>query len=140
VGRGGKGLSQRQLRVGEEIRHALVRLLARDPLHDPELAGLSLTITEVRVSPDLKTATAYVMPFGGSGVERLASALKRAAPFLTRRLAGEVQLKAVPRLRLALDTTFERAQSIERILADPRVARDLRPRNQDGREEDEDGE
>lgn len=135
--RSGKSPSQRQLRVGEEIRHALVRILGRDPLRDPDLAGLSLTVTEVKVSPDLKAATAFVTPFGGSGSQAVVKALKRAAPFLTRRLAGEIELKTVPRLTFALDTTFDRAQAIERILADPMVSRDLGPAHgEDGEEDD----
>ena len=127
--------SQRQLRVGEEIRHALVRILGSDRLHDPDLAGASLTVTEVRVSPDLKAATVFVTPFAGGEPEKVVSALRRAAGFLQRELANEIELRVLPRLSFAHDARFERAGAIERILADPKVARDLKP----GETDDGDG-
>ena len=117
--------SQRQLRVGEEMRHALVRILAAGRLHDPDLADISLTVTEVRVSPDLKSATAFVLPFAGGDAEKVVSALQRASGFLQRELAAEVELRSMPKLGFARDTSFERVDRIERLLADPKVARDL---------------
>jgi ribosome-binding factor A len=122
----GKPPSQRQLRVGEEIRHALVRILGSGRLHDPELAEISLTVTEVRVSPDLRAATAYVTPFGGGDLGKVVAALRRAAGFLQRELSTEIELRVTPKLGFAADTSFQRADAIERILADPKVARDLK--------------
>ena len=126
MSRGSKPPSQRQLRVGEEIRHALVRILSSGRLHDPDLAGASVTVTEVRVSPDLKAATAYVTPFAGGEAQSVVAALQRAAGFLQRELAGEIELRVLPRLSFAHDARFEQAGAIERILADPKVARDLK--------------
>ncbi len=120
-----KAPTQRQLRVGEEIRHALVRILASGRLHDPDLAGVSITVTEVRVSPDLRAATVFLTPFGGGDATKILSALRRAAGFLQRELANEIDLRVLPRLAFAQDVSFERADAIERILADPKVARDL---------------
>jgi ribosome-binding factor A len=135
----GKPPSQRQLRVGEEIRHALVRILGSGRLHDPDLADVSLTVTEVRVGPDLRAATAYVTPFGGGDVAKVVSALQRAAGFLQRELSTEIELRVTPKLSFAADTSFQRADAIERILADPKVARDLAPgESPSGPERDED--
>ena len=121
--------SQRQLRVGEELRHALAGLLDRDEVHDPAVRGVSITITEVRASPDLKNATAYVMPLGGDADEmaRVITGLSRAAPYLRRRLAEKVRLRYSPNITFAPDTTFENAGRIDSLLRDPAVARDLRP-------------
>jgi ribosome-binding factor A len=124
--RSSKAPSQRQLRVGEEIRHALAHILSSSRIHDPDLAGVSITVTEVRVSPDLKAATAYVTPFGGGNAETVISALRRAAGFLQHELAGEIELRVLPKLSFAHDTRFDRALAIDRILADPKVARDLK--------------
>jgi ribosome-binding factor A len=119
--------SQRQLRVGEEIRHALVRIIGSGRLRDPEIAEVSVTVTEVRVSPDLRAATAFVTPFGGGDTAKVVEALSRAAGFLQRELAAEIELRLIPKLSFAPDTSFQRADAIERILADPKVARDLGP-------------
>jgi ribosome-binding factor A len=136
----GKPPSQRQLRVGEEIRHALVRILGSGRLRDPEISEVSLTVTEVRVSPDLRAATAYVTPFGGGDTAKIVSALQRAAGFLQRELSTEIELRVTPKLSFAADTSFQRADAIERILADPKVARDLSPgqplgENQEGEDD-----
>ena len=104
----------------------LVRIIGSGRLHDPDLAGVSVTVTEVRVSPDLRAATAFVTPFGGGEVQKVVSALQRAAGFLQRELAGEIELRVLPKLSFARDTSFDRAHAIERILADPKVARDLK--------------
>lgn len=117
--------SQRQLRVGEEIRHALARILARGELHDPALVALNVSVTEVRLSPDMKNATAYVMPLGGADPEGAAVALNRAAGFLRTALAGEIELRHVPRLLFAADRSFDQARRVEEILARPSVRRDL---------------
>jgi ribosome-binding factor A len=121
----GKSSSQRQLRVGELIRHALAQMLERGEVRDPDLAGLVVTVTEVRPSPDLKNATVYVMPLGGIGGELVLSALKRAAPFLRGRIARELELRYAPELRFALDESFAEADRIETLLRTPTVARDL---------------
>lgn len=121
----GSAPSQRQLRVGEEIRHALARILARGELRDPALIGVTVTVTEVRISPDLKNATAFITPLGGGDVAPLLKAYKRAAPFLRGQLAREVELRAVPDLRFAADTSFDQATRIEQLITSPDVRRDL---------------
>ncbi len=127
-----RSASQRQLRVAEEIRHALADVLERGELRDPGLSGVSVTITEVRVSADLRHATAFVMPLGGGDVEAVVAALGRARPFLRRRVAGAMQLKYVPDLHFIADETFETVGRLEALLSDPRVARDLEPGADDG--------
>jgi ribosome-binding factor A len=129
-----RGPSQRQLRVGELIRHTLAEMLARGEVRDPDLEGLVVTVTEVRPSPDLRVATVYVMPLGGVGGDLALAALGRAAPYLRGRIAREVELRFAPELRFALDTTFDEATRIEKLLRSPPVARDLGERD-----EDEDG-
>lgn len=119
--------SQRQLRVGEELRHVLARLLERGELRDPALTGVSVTVTEVRLGPDLRNATVYVMPLGGSQVETVVEALGRASPFLRRQVAAAVNLRNMPSLTFVVDPSFEQADHMEALLRDPRVARDLRP-------------
>src|SRR5512135_631326 len=120
-----EGPSQRQLRVGEALRHALVEVLARGELRDPALASLQVTVTEVRVSPDLRAATAFVVPFGGGDAAALAKALNRASAFFRMRLADEVELRVAPTIHFAPDLSFDKAERIERLLHDPHVARDL---------------
>jgi ribosome-binding factor A len=124
---GASGRSPRQLRVGEELRHALVRVLQRGHLHDPQLENVQVTVTEVRVSPDLRNATAYVTRFGGGDTSELISALNRAGGYFRTELAHEVNLRMAPTIRFAADTTFAQANRIEELLHDPRVARDLAP-------------
>ncbi len=123
--RRGKAPSHRQLRVGEELRHALSRILARGELRDPALADLNLTVTEVRVSPDLKNATAFVVPLGGGGLEAAVVALNRAGGFFRSRLAQEVALRHAPRIAFAPDRSFDEGRRIDEILERPRVRRDL---------------
>lgn len=118
--------SQRQLRVGEELRHALAQLLERGEVHDPGLAGTSVTVTEVRISPDLRNATAFIMPLGGAGDAAAVEALMRARGFLRCRLAEMVRLKVMPALSFRLDASFDEADHIEALLRRPEVARDLR--------------
>jgi ribosome-binding factor A len=121
----GKQPSQRQLRVGEEIRHALARIFLEGELRDPDLAEASITITEVRLSPDLGTATAFIMPLGGVDQKPVLDALKRAAPFLRGQVSAALTLRYTPRLRFELDRSFEEAQKIESLLRSDRVKRDL---------------
>ena len=123
--KGSGGPSQRQLRVGEALRHALADVLARGELRDPELAGLQVTVTEVRVSPDLRAATAFVVPFGGGDAAALAKALNRASAFFRMRMADAVELRVAPTIHFAPDHSFDKAERIERLLHEPSVARDL---------------
>ena len=123
--RGPKPPSQRQLRVGEELRHALSAILERETFRDPALAGVTITVTEVRVGADLRTATVYVMPLGGKNVAEALQGLGRVKSFLRHRIASEVQLKFVPDLHFRADDSFDRVDKIERLFRDPAVARDL---------------
>jgi len=123
------GGSQRQLRVGEEMRHALARLLQRGALRDPALQDLNITVTEVRVSPDLKHATAFVMPLGGHQAAEAVAGLRRSAAYLRMELARAVKLRVAPTVAFELDQSFEAASRVEALLHRPEVARDL---EQDG--------
>jgi ribosome-binding factor A len=116
---------QRPLRVGEAIRHALAAMLAEGRVHDPALDGVSLTVTEARVSPDLRTVLIFVMPLGGAGGTEAIAALARAAPYLRGEIARAVRLKFAPTLRFALDRSFDASDRVAALLGDPRVARDL---------------
>jgi ribosome-binding factor A len=122
--RAGRTASQRQLRVGEEIRHALADILRRGELRDPALHDANVTVTEVRISPDLKNATAFVLPLGG-GHPELVPALNRASAFLRTQVAHEVRLPHAPRLSFQLDASFDYAANIDRLLHKSEVARDL---------------
>jgi ribosome-binding factor A len=122
---------QRALRVGEELRHALARIFERGELRDPDLAGVTLTVTEVRVSPDLKNATAFVVPLGGINNAKVLAALKRSAPYLRRAVADAVELRYAPAITFALDTAFDHARRIDALLRRPEVERDLGPRDED---------
>lgn len=117
--------SQRQLRVGELIRRTLADVLMRGETHEPDLAGASITVSEVRVSPDLRQATAYVLPLGGRDLERVMAGLERARGELRRAVARAVRLKHAPELRFAVDESFDRMDDTRRLLADPKVAQDL---------------
>ena len=116
-----QGPTQRQLRVGEEIRHALASLLARGELRDPELSGRSVTVTEVRATPDLRRATAFVVPFAEGDAEAMVAALTRAAPYLQHRVGKIVRLKFVPRLEFCLDNAFDNAERIRDLLDEARM-------------------
>jgi ribosome-binding factor A len=120
--------SQRQLRVGEELRHALVGVLRDGHARDPDLRDVNITVTEVRASPDLKHATAYVTPFGGGQDAAVIAALNRASAFFRAQLAQAVQLRHMPRIAFALDTSFGYAARIEGLLQAPEVRRDLESR------------
>ena len=121
----GPGPSQRQLRVGELIRHRLSELLLRAEIHDPDLNRHSITVGEVRASPDLKVATAYVMPLGGTGAEDALKALRRNSRELRHMVAKGLNLKYAPELRFQLDETFDRMDETRRLFADERVQRDI---------------
>jgi ribosome-binding factor A len=128
----GDAPSQRQLRVGEALRHALVHILAHGHFRDPVLDGAQVTVTEVRISPDLRNATAFIVPFAGGDAAELLAALKRAAGFLRNQLAQEVDLRYAPNIRFEIDQTFDRAGRVEALLQDPRVARDIAGDKTDG--------
>lgn len=121
----GAGPSQRMLRVGELVRHALADILARGDHLDPVLAGHMITVPEVRMSPDLKIATCYVMPLGGKDVVPVIKALAANAKMLRGEIARRVELKSVPELRFREDTSFGEAEHIDALLRSPEVARDL---------------
>jgi len=133
--RAGSAPSQRQLRVGEEIRHVLAELFVEGRLHDPALADLRITVTEVKVSPDLKNATAFVLPFGGGDPEALAAALNHAAPFLRGEIAHALKLRFAPQIRFAADDSFDRAQRLDELFHEPDVARDLGGAEDSGRDD-----
>lgn len=130
--RKGKVPSQRQLRVGEELRHILAEILRRGGLRDPALKDLSITVSEVRPSSDMRQATAFVMPLGGGGdAAAVVTALNRAAPFLSREVGRRITMKYTPTLHFSLDTAFDEAQRIDALLRQPGVARDLGPEQTD---------
>ena len=115
----------RLLRVGENIRHALSAILRRDTLQDPALSGVPVTVSEVRVSPNLRNATIFVLPLGGDNQLEVVEALQRVAPYLRGQLGGAVRLKYMPQLRFELDHSFDEASHVEELLADPHVRQDL---------------
>jgi len=120
-----RGPSQRQLRAGELIRHALSDILAREAMHDPALEGVSVTVSEVRASPDLKHATVFCAPLGDARHEEVLEGLNRAAGFLRKRLGDEIEMKFTPALRFVHDESFQAASDMEALLKRPEVARDL---------------
>lgn len=120
-----KGPSQRQLRVGETIRHALAELLVRGEIHDDTIASHVITVTEVRMSPDLKMATAYIMPLGGADLKSVLAALEKNRKFIRSEVAHAVNLKFAPDIRFREDETFEEAMRIERLLHSPKVRQDI---------------
>ena len=103
----------------------LAELFVEGRLHDPELADLRITVTEVKVSPDLKNASAFVVPFGGGDPEALADALNRAAPFLRGQIAHALKLRFAPQIRFHPDMSFDRAQRLDQLFHSPEIARDL---------------
>ena len=125
------GPSQRQLRVGELIRHALAEMLSRGDIHDAVIEGHLITVPEVRMSPDLRLATVYVMPLGGKDTEIVLAALARNKKFLRGEVAHRVNLKFAPDLRFRVDDRFDEAERIEKLLRTPAVQRDLKPESDD---------
>jgi ribosome-binding factor A len=132
-----KGPSQRQLRVGEVLRHSLSEILRVNEIRDPDLLGVSVTVTEVKPSPDMRHATVFVEPLGGRNADVIIAALNRHRGFLRGELGHKITLKFTPELRFVEDTSFAEAERIAKILHSERVARDL----QAGAEtsEDDDG-
>ena len=124
-GRREAGPSQRQLRAGELVRHALAEILREEDVSDPALAAVSVTVTEARLSPDLRHALVFVEPLGGVHAGDVVDGLNRSAKFLRGRLGHAIELKFIPDLKFAHDESFEEAARIDRLLAKPEVARDL---------------
>jgi ribosome-binding factor A len=127
-----KGPSQRQLRVGEVLRHALSGILRETDIRDPDLQGVSITVTQVKPSPDMRHATVFVEPLGGQKAATIVEALNRHKGFLRGEMGRQIELKFTPELRFVEDTSFAEAERIERILLSEKVARDLKARNEGG--------
>jgi ribosome-binding factor A len=119
------GPSQRQLRAGELIRHALVDILRAEDWADPALAGVSITVSQVRMSPDLKHAICFVEPLGGVHAPEVVAGLNRAAKFLRGRLGHVIDMRFTPDLKFVHDDTFDTASHMDRLLDDPRVRADV---------------
>ena len=136
------GGSQRQLRVGEIVRHAIADILSQGGVHDPELEGHIITVPEVRMSPDLKLATVYVMPLGGRAIDDVVAGLERNKKFLRGEVARRINLKFAPDLRFRVDERFDEAERIEKLLRTPAVQKDLAHQqtqaNQENLESDQD--
>lgn len=120
-----QGPSNRQLRVGELIRHRLAEVLTRAEVHDPDLNRVPITVSEVRATPDLRLATAYVMPLGGQGAAEALKALRRNKAEIRHLVAKDLALKYAPDLRFELDTVFDQMDEARRIFADPKVQADV---------------
>jgi ribosome-binding factor A len=129
--------SQRQLRVGELVRHALADILGRGGVHDPVLEGHLITVPEVRMTADLRLATIYVMPLGGRDVNDVIAALDRNKKFLRGEIARRVNLKFAPDIRFRIDERFDEAERIEKLLRTPVVQRDLNGESESDEEKDE---
>jgi ribosome-binding factor A len=125
------GSSQRQLRVGELIRHALAEMLSRGDIHDPTIEAHMITVPEVRMTADLRLATVYVMPLGGKDEKEVVAALERNKKFLRGEIAHRVNLKFAPDIRFRIDERFDEAARIEKILRTPEVRRDLESKDGD---------
>ena len=121
-----QGPSQRQLRVGEMLRHALSQILLRGEIRDPDLEGVSITVTQVKPSGDMRHATAFVEPLGGQNAKSIVTALNRHKAFLRGEMGRMIELKFTPELRFVEDTSFAEAQRIEALLKSERVQRDLK--------------
>jgi ribosome-binding factor A len=124
-GREAQGPSQRQLRVGEMLRHALSQILTRNEIRDPGLEGVSITITQVKPSPDMRYATVYCAPLGGGDADAIIAALNRHKGFLRGEMGHMITTKFTPDLRFVEDRSFAEAEKIENLLKSPAVARDL---------------
>jgi ribosome-binding factor A len=130
------GGSQRQLRVGELIRHEIADMLTRGEVHDPVIETHMITVPEVRMTPDLRMATIYVMPLGGRGQKEVLDALDRNKRYLRGEIARRVNLKFAPEIRFRIDERFDEAERIEKLLRTPVVQRDLSGKgSNDGKDE-----
>ena len=128
------GPNQRSLRVGELVRHALAAIFARGDVEDDALRGAIITVPEVRMSPDLKLANAYVMPLGGQRAEAIVEALNRHRKFIRGRVAPQINMKFAPDVKFFVDDTFEEAGRIEALLRSDKVKRDLAAGDEDEKE------
>src|SRR6202048_5079838 len=128
------GGPQRQFGVGETVRHAVADILSHGSVHDPDLEGHIVTVPEVRMSPDLKLATVYVMPLGGRDTDVVIAALERNKKFLRGEVGRRVNLKFAPDVRFRVDERFDEAERIEKLLRTPAVQKDLAPDSQDSEE------
>jgi ribosome-binding factor A len=126
------GPSQRQLRVGELVRHALAEILQRGDIPDPVLGRAVITIPEVKMSPDMKLATAYVMPLGGKDADKIVKALAKNKAYLRGALGKRVELRSVPDLRFMVDTSFDLGAKMDALLDRPEVRRDVESKREDG--------
>lgn len=122
----GRSPSQRQLRVGEMLRHALSQILVRCEIRDPDLEGVSVTVTQAKPSPDMRHATIFVEPLGGKNAKQIVTALNRHKAFLRGEMGHMIELKFTPELRFVEDESFSEAQKIEDLLKSERVQRDLK--------------
>jgi ribosome-binding factor A len=125
------GPTQRQLRAGELVRHALAEVLREEEIQDPALSGVSVTVTEVRMSPDLRHAVCFIEPLGGAHAAEVVAGLNRAAKFLRGRLGRMVEQKFTPDLKFLHDESFDEAARMNRLFAQPAVRRDLDPHDDD---------
>src|SRR5436305_12617840 len=125
------GGSQRQLRVGEQVRHAIAEILAQGSVHDADLEGHIITVPEVRMSPDLRLATIYVMPLGGKDIDEVIEALERNKRYLRGEIARHVNLKFAPDVRFHVDERFAEAERIDKLLKSPAVQSDLQREDDD---------
>jgi ribosome-binding factor A len=121
----GPNASQRQLRVGELVRHAIAEMLSRGDVHDPVIEGHMITIPEVTVTADLRLATIYVMPLGGRDADEVVAAFERHKKFLRSEIAHRINLKFAPDIRFRVDDRFAEAERIDKLLRSPEVKRDL---------------
>ena len=136
-GHAAQGPTQRQLRAGELVRHALVEILREEDISDDALAGVSVTVTEVRVSPDLRHATVFVEPLGGVHAAEVVRGLNRHAKFLRGRLGRSIEMKFTPDLKFLHDESFDEAQRMSRLFDDPRVRQDLTPQPPSGSKDED---
>ena len=122
-----KGRSVRLLRIGEQVRHALAELLSRREIRDPVLDAHIISVSEVRVSPDLRHATAFIMPLGGADAEPVLKALREHSRYIRGEVAKRLATKYTPDMQFRLDESFDAGAKIDAILRNPRIARDLEP-------------
>lgn len=134
---GGQGGSHRTLRVGEAIRRRLSELLSRGEIHDPDLTSMSITVGEVRVSPDLRVATAYVLPLGGHDAEEALLALRRRKGEIRHHVGKTLGIKHTPEMRFAIDDTFDRMDATRRLFANEQVQKDLNKPDENSPESEE---
>ena len=125
------GGSQRQLRVGELVRHAVAEMLTRGDVHDPVIEGHLITVPEVRMTPDLRLATIYIMPLAGRDTDKVIAAFERNKKFIRGEIAHAVNLKFAPDIRFHIDNRFDEAERIDKLLRSPEVKRDLDDEGED---------